>query len=363
MSDIFNFSNTMINWYHKYGRKKLPWQINKNIYKTWISEIMLQQTQVKTVIPYFKKFIKKFPNFKTLSKSSLDKILFIWSGLGFYNRAKNIYKTAQIIKKKYKNKIPKEFNTLIKFPGIGKSTAGALLSLTYNYCFPILDGNIKRVIKNFYNLKIKKTKLEKKIWKKINLLIPIHNAQKFNQSMMDLGKKVCKPKNPLCNICPLKKKCLFFINKKSIIKKKNIKKKKKIKKCWFLLKTYKNFYFLKKQKYNIWKNLYYFPTYFNKIKLKKKLKKEKITKKNKKIKPFLHHFNNYSLLIRTIIIKVNKKKYPKKKNGIWCNFFKIKEIGTPSPIKKIIKKYIKILKKTKNIYKKREKNNEKKNIL
>ncbi|NIH16447.1 MAG: A/G-specific adenine glycosylase [Buchnera aphidicola (Periphyllus lyropictus)] len=346
MSDIFNFSNTMINWYHKHGRKKLPWQINKNIYKTWISEIMLQQTQVKTVIPYFKKFIKKFPNFKTLSKSSLDEILFIWSGLGFYNRAKNIYKTAQIIKRKYKNKIPKEFNTLIKFPGIGKSTAGALLSLTYNYYFPILDGNIKRVLRNFYNLKIKKTKLEKKIWKKLNLLIPIHNAQKFNQSMMDLGKKICKPKNPLCNICPLKKKCLFFINKKSITKKKDIKKKKKtIKKCWFLLKTYKNFYFLKKQKYNIWKNLYYFPIYFKKIKLKKKLKKEKITKKNKKIKPFLHQFNKYSLLIKTIIIKVKKKKYLKKKNGIWCNFFKMKEIGTPSPIKKIIKKYIKIIKK------------------
>ncbi|WP_367671523.1 A/G-specific adenine glycosylase [Buchnera aphidicola] len=338
----FNFSRTIINWFHKHGRKNLPWQIKKNIFKTWISEIMLQQTQVKTVIPYFKKFIKKFPNIKKLSNSSLDEILFLWSGLGFYNRAKNIYKTSQIIKKKYNNIIPDNFYHLLKFPGIGKSTAGAILSLTFNYFFPILDGNVKRILKRFYNIK-KKYQLEQKLWKKINFLTPIHNSQKFNQSMMDLGKIVCKIHQPICKICPLKKKCLTYI-KKIDIKKNKKSKIKKIKKCWFIILKYKNLFYLKKQKYTIWNNLYYFPMFYKKKKMLKWIKKKKINFKNKKkLKKFLHHFSHYSLLIKVIIIKIKKIKKIKN-NKIWFNFNNPKKIGIPIIVKKI---FFKIYKKNK----------------
>jgi A/G-specific adenine glycosylase len=328
----------MINWFHIYGRKNLPWQINNNVYKTWISEIMLQQTQVQVVIPYFKKFIKKFPNIESLSISSLNKILSVWSGLGFYNRAKNIYLSSQIIKQKYNNKIPLNYYSLIKLPGIGKSTAGAILSLTLNYAFPILDGNVKRILKRFYNLEINGYQLEKKLWEKLNKLLPIHNSKKFNQSMMDLGKLICKIKSPLCNDCPLKKKCLYKKNTKKI----RIKiKKKKIKKCFFVLIQYKKFVYLKKQNNEIWKNLYYFPMFFKKKDRNIWIKKKKINKKKKKYQKFLHHFNNYSFLIKTKIIKIKKKIKINQKKGIWFNLLKNQKIGIPSPV-------IKILKNTKN---------------
>ncbi|CAL4324527.1 A/G-specific adenine glycosylase [Buchnera aphidicola] len=337
MNYIFNFSRTIINWFHLHGRKNLPWQKNQTAYKTWISEIMLQQTQVQVVIPYFKKFIKKNPNIRDLTKNSLDEILFMWSGLGFYKRAKNIYLTSQIIKKKYNNQIPLNYYDLIKLPGIGKSTAGAILSLTFNYFFPILDGNVKRILKRFYHLKEKNSQLEKSLWRKINKLLPIHNAQKFNQAMMDLGKLICK-KNPLCQKCPLEKKCLYTHEKN--IHKKNINIKKKIKKCFFLLIKYKNFIYLKKQNHNIWKNLYYFPLFFKKKELLNWIKKKKITKKRKNIEKFFHHFNNYSLLIQAKIINLSKKNINQKKS-IWFNLINPQKIGIPSPVIKIFKKITK----------------------
>ncbi|NIH41314.1 MAG: A/G-specific adenine glycosylase [Buchnera aphidicola (Periphyllus aceris)] len=335
MNYIFNFSREIINWFHFHGRKKLPWQINKNIYKTWISEIMLQQTQVEVVIPYFKKFLKKFSNIKKLSQSSLNDILFIWSGLGFYNRATNIYKAAQIIKKKHNNIIPKNFKDLIKLPGIGKSTAGAILSLTFNYFFPILDGNIKRVIQRFYNLNEKNYQLEKRIWKKLSNLLPIHNSGKFNQSMMDLGKIICTFKKPKCLICPLNIKCLTFIKKKFNIK--NIHKKKKKIKCWFILIKYKNLFYLKQQKQKIWKNLYYFPIFYKKKKMFQWIKKKKIILKKKKNKKILYHLNNYTLSIKYFFTKINKKKnfISKNKKKIWFNTKNPQKIGIPAIVKKI----------------------------
>lgn len=206
------FSQLILNWYHKFGRKKLPWKKNKNIYNIWISEIMLQQTKVKTVIPYYKKFIKKYPNFEKLSKISLNKILKIWKGLGYYNRAKNIYKTILIIKNKHNGIFPTNFIDLINLPGIGKTTAGAILSLSLDYSFPILDTNIKRILIRINNFKIKKIK-EKKLWELIEKLTPIHNTGKFNQAMMDIGSKICTFKKPKCINCPIKKICKTYKNK------------------------------------------------------------------------------------------------------------------------------------------------------
>ena len=140
------FSQQVVQWYLEHGRHDLPWRSKVTPYRIWISEIMLQQTQVKTVIPYFKNFIKKFPSQKSLSEASEDQVLAAWSGLGFYRRARNIFATKEIIKKNYGNRFPNEFKKIIELPGIGKSTAGAIMSLAYLDPHPILDGNVKRVI-------------------------------------------------------------------------------------------------------------------------------------------------------------------------------------------------------------------------
>ena len=143
------FSEGVTNWYLLNGRESLPWRRNVSGYKVWISEIMLQQTQVKTVIPFYKKFIKKYPNLESISSATEDDILALWSGLGFYRRAKNIYKSKEIIKKEYKNRFPRKFNELMLLPGIGRSTAGAIMSIAYKKSYPILDANVKRVISRY----------------------------------------------------------------------------------------------------------------------------------------------------------------------------------------------------------------------
>ena len=145
-SSMSSFSNRIVKWYKNNGRHDLPWRKNISPYSIWISEIMLQQTQVKTVIPYFNKFIEKYPNLEALIQASEDEILAQWSGLGFYRRAKNIYKACRVISEDFNNKLPTNINDLESLPGIGRSTAGAIMSIAFNEGHPILDANVKRVL-------------------------------------------------------------------------------------------------------------------------------------------------------------------------------------------------------------------------
>ena len=168
---------------------------------------MLQQTQVKTVIPYFKNFIQKFPSQKKLSEASEDQILAAWSGLGFYRRARNIFASKEIIKKEYGNKFPKKFNHIVTLPGIGKSTAGAILSLAYLDPHPILDGNVKRVISRFLN-KDSNVLTESQLWKLSSEMINRDDCFSYTQGIMDLGATICTPSKPSCNECPVSSHCL-----------------------------------------------------------------------------------------------------------------------------------------------------------
>ncbi|MCK5819983.1 MAG: A/G-specific adenine glycosylase [Psychromonas sp.] len=206
------FSLRIINWYHQFGRKTLPWQINKSLYKTWISEIMLQQTQVATVIPYFNKFMLSYPSINSLANTPLDEILHHWTGLGYYARARNLYKTAQFIRDNYNGKFPTDFDQVIELAGIGRSTAGAILSLTLNKHYAILDGNVKRVLARHQVIEgwTGKASVENKLWALAKTHTPIKDTQIFNQAMMDLGATICLRRQPKCNKCPVNAGCLAF---------------------------------------------------------------------------------------------------------------------------------------------------------
>ena len=182
-----NFSQKIISWYDANGRKNLPWQ--RKIYKVWISEVMLQQTQVSTVIPYFNKFISCFPKIDDLAVASLDEILSIWSGLGYYTRAKNIHKTAIILREDFDSKLPNNFEDLVALPGIGFSTAGAILSLGFKKPGVILDGNVKRVLLRMSGNKspMNEYKTEKSLKEFAQILLPNANFKKYSQGLMDLG--------------------------------------------------------------------------------------------------------------------------------------------------------------------------------
>jgi A/G-specific adenine glycosylase len=238
-----NLSNKILSWYDN-NKRILPWRISKKSpkmqYYRLLSEFMLQQTQVKTVIPYFKNFVKEIPNLKALSKSSQKKVLKLWEGLGYYRRAKNLHKTSKIIIKKYKNKIPHNFDKIKMLPGIGDYTANILLALIYNQSRIGIDGNVKRVFQRLFNRNIEK----------INPLVEKEFLKYFSntrnsdiaEALMEFGAIICKPKDPQCNICVLKKKCKFFKKKDSNIKNKS-----------FLVKemNYDIFCYLKKQKKQI----------------------------------------------------------------------------------------------------------------
>lgn len=207
--EIQEFSHQILNWYHKHGRKDLPWQQNPSPYRVWISEIMLQQTQVNTVIPYYQRFISTFPDVGKLAEASQDDVLSLWTGLGYYARARNLHKAAITLKNQYQSLFPESVDELVQLPGIGRSTAGAIASLAMNKKATILDGNVKRVLARSHCIEgwPGHTQTQKQLWSFAEQYTPDTHTREYNQAMMDLGATVCTRAKPQCSKCPLKADC------------------------------------------------------------------------------------------------------------------------------------------------------------
>lgn len=203
------FSNQLVNWYRQHGRKHLPWQTDKSPYKTWLSEVMLQQTQVATVIPYFQRFISRFSDVTALAEAELDEVLHLWTGLGYYARARNLHKAARQVAENYQGVFPTDFEQVLALPGIGRSTAGAILSLSLSQHYPILDGNCKRVLSRFAAVPgwPGEKAVEQQLWQLAESVTPAETVAEFNQAMMDLGASLCSRSKPGCSLCPLTLKC------------------------------------------------------------------------------------------------------------------------------------------------------------
>jgi A/G-specific adenine glycosylase len=205
----------LLRWFEKNGRD-LPWRKTRDPYAIWVSEMMLQQTQVATVIPYYKNFLKTFPTVRHLARADLSKVLKAWEGLGYYTRARNLHRASRIIINHYRGKIPDNLKDLLSLPGIGRSTAGAILSFAYDKDAPILDGNLKRVLSRLFAIKDypASSKTEGLLWRISEALIPKGRSNPFNQALMDLGSMLCTPKDPQCSFCPLQKLCRGFLSGK-----------------------------------------------------------------------------------------------------------------------------------------------------
>jgi A/G-specific adenine glycosylase len=203
------FSQKLIKWSGRHGRHDLPWQQDVTPYRVWISEIMLQQTQVATVIPYFNTFIKKFPDCKSLANAHLDQVLHCWTGLGYYARARNLHRAARIIVEKHGGIFPEDFDEVIALPGIGRSTAGAILALACGQRYAILDGNVKRVLCRYHAVSgwPGSPDTGKKLWQLAEQHTPYKNIARYTQAIMDLGATVCTRRNPSCAGCPVNKDC------------------------------------------------------------------------------------------------------------------------------------------------------------
>ncbi len=203
------FADRVLKWFHKHGRKDLPWQQEPTPYRVWISEIMLQQTQVQTVIPYYERFMARFPDVAMLAEAPTDQVLHLWTGLGYYARARNLHKAAQVICEQHQGKFPTSVEELESLPGIGRSTAGAIAALSMGVRAPILDGNVKRVLTRYFAIAgwPEQSAVKTKLWQLAEQLTPQHQVGDYTQAMMDLGATVCKRSKPLCDLCPLESDC------------------------------------------------------------------------------------------------------------------------------------------------------------
>jgi A/G-specific adenine glycosylase len=209
MTEIHPFTKALLSWFEQYGRHDLPWQQNPTPYRVWVSEIMLQQTQVNTVINYYQRFIDKFSSIKLLSAASMDEVLNLWSGLGYYARARNLHRCAQLICQYYAGEFPQTIEQLIELPGIGRSTAGAVLSFSLKIRAAILDGNVKRVLTRYFAVAGSPaiSAVNQQLWELANLLTPQQDFSKYNQAIMDLGATICTRGRPSCERCPVKAGC------------------------------------------------------------------------------------------------------------------------------------------------------------
>jgi A/G-specific adenine glycosylase len=321
-------TNKILYWYDN-NKRSLPWRKKnsqiKREYYTLVSEFMLQQTQVSTVIPYFKKFIKNIPNLESLANINEKKLLKYWEGLGYYSRVRNLKKTAKIIVSKYKKKLPNTLEELKTLPGIGDYTASAILSIAFNKPFIPLDGNVERIIKRILNLKSEKEISKENIIKKKKFLGISNRSSDYAQALMELGALVCKPKNPLCTKCPIIKNCKSYKKQDFEI---SVKSKKKIDK-FFIIKVFKRgnkILLIKNTKFKFLKNFKIFPM--------------------EEIKKPQNLNNSLNLKMSNMNMNINIKKikeFSNISNGSWIDQRKFNQYTLPTFTKKIFASFNKSL--------------------
>jgi len=204
------FAQAIIVWQKQHGRHTLPWQNTRDAYRIWLSEIMLQQTQVSTVIPYYQRFLTRFPDIITLAQAPSETVMAHWSGLGYYSRARNLHHCAQKIVMDYGGNFPDDPEQLAQLPGIGRSTAAAIAVFTYGICAAILDGNVKRVLTRVFGIEGDpgQTTIERQLWQRAQALLPDKNIGAYTQGLMDLGATICRRSKPTCSVCPLAQRCI-----------------------------------------------------------------------------------------------------------------------------------------------------------
>ena len=339
-----DFQKKILAWFDQNGRKDLPWQQDLSPYRVWLSETMLQQTQVTTVIPYFNAFIEQFPTIECLAKAPVDEVLHRWSGLGYYARARNLHKTAQLIVEQ--SYFPDTLDKLIELPGIGLSTAGAILSIAFKKSHPILDGNVKRVLSRFKGVSgwPGDSEVSKQLWAISADLTPVDRVADYTQAIMDLGATICRRSKPACNACPLNSYCKAkMTNTVSLLPTPKASKTLPIKQLVFLLlSNNKKILLEKRPPTGIWGGLWSLPEFPNihsvydwclttntPIIISRTLPTQR------------HTFSHYHLDYTTVLIQTDNpiNFVMEADHTVWYNTQQIKTLGLPAPIKLLLKQH------------------------
>lgn len=336
------FAQVVLDWYQSYGRKTLPWQLNKTPYQVWLSEVMLQQTQVATVIPYFQRFVAQFPDVRTLAAAPLDEVLHLWTGLGYYARARNLHKAAQTIAAQHGGEFPVTFDEIAALPGIGRSTAGAVLSLALGQHYPILDGNVKRVLARCYTVAgwPGKKEVEKRLWQLSEDVTPAQGVGQFNQAMMDLGAMVCTRSRPKCELCPLSAGCIAYANHSwAQYPGKKPKQTLPEKTAYFLLLQQNEKVWLEQRPaVGLWGGLFCFPQFSQRNELELWLQQRGLNRhKLHQLTAFRHTFSHFHLDIVPIWSPISSLSSCMDEGaGLWYNLAQPPAVGLAAPVERLL---------------------------
>jgi A/G-specific adenine glycosylase len=362
-----SFSSALLQWFERHGRKTLPWQngLQDNIapvlgqrllpaqtgpryaaelasvsaapaqeqyYRVWVSEIMLQQTQVKTVIPYFKRFMARFPNIQSLAAAQEEDVLALWAGLGYYARGRNLHRAAQLIMAEHGGAFPHTLTELQALPGLGRSTASAILAICEGQRLPILDGNVKRVLSRYHGIHgyPGDKKIETILWQYAEAALPLEREMPaYTQAIMDLGALTCLPKNPQCQQCPVQEDCIAYATEQTAIL--PTPKPKKIiptKQAWFVIAKNKDRVLLEKRpSKGIWGGLWCLPEFTLKTSLNAFVQNHPLTI----LEPRPHQFTHYRLILNPCLIHVDQS-FCHDKNQHWISLKQLDQYGLPAPI-------------------------------
>ncbi len=338
-----SFSERLLAWFDVHGRKDLPWQQGTDPYAIWVSEIMLQQTQVRTVVPYFERFIVRFPNVVALADAPLDDVLHHWSGLGYYARARNLHRAAVIVRDEHAGVLPRDIDALTNMPGIGRSTAGAILALAHGQRHPILDGTVKRVLAR-HNAVADwpgKTAVAKRLWALAAEHTPEKRVADYTQAIMDLGATLCTRSTPACDRCPVQTDCTAF-NKGTVdlFPGRKPKKDKPLRETTMLLASTGNSVFLERRpESGIWGGLWSLP----------ELDGRTVddwccdvlgasADSTEAWRPLRHSFTHYDLDIRPIVVRIGAP-LSKVADGDTSTWYRMDESppgGLAAPVRKLL---------------------------
>ncbi len=338
-----SFADKVIAWQKSCGRHNLPWQNARDPYHIWVSEIMLQQTQVITVIPYYSRFVERFPDIESLARASLDEVLAVWSGLGYYSRARNLHRAAQVIMNDHHGIFPRNFDSIVELPGIGRSTAAAICVFAYRQRRAILDGNVKRVLSRCFGVAgySGEKSVQEKLWRKSEALLPKNGIRVYTQGLMDLGAEVCLRRKPDCPACPLHHGCVAYktgrVNKlpgsrprKALPHRQTV----------MLILLHKGEVLLEKRPpAGVWASMWSFPEIAPDDEVHAACAERFAAHvKEPKWLPLLQHgFSHFELEISPVLLQVDSVKQQAAEPGqLWLNLEDAKHAALPAPVRKLL---------------------------
>ncbi|MBX9705469.1 MAG: A/G-specific adenine glycosylase [Gammaproteobacteria bacterium] len=340
---VTSFSNRLLTWFDCHGRHDLPWQHPITAYRVWLSEIMLQQTQVATVIPYFERFIVTYPTVTDLANAELDQVLHLWSGLGYYARARNLHRAAQMIRDQYDGEFPQTVAELETLPGIGRSTAGAIASIAFKQRAAILDGNVKRVLTRYQAVAgyPGEASVSKQLWNLAEALTPTDRAADYTQAIMDLGATICTRSKPKCGLCPLSADCQARLqNRVADFPTRKATKALPVRTTYLLLVRNQESVFLEKRPpTGIWGGLWSLPELQDTTEITAWCRQHDVKLLQQKTwSAFRHTFSHHHLDITPVVldVKPGMRKIMDSANHIWYNVDQPDALGLAAPVKKLL---------------------------